>query len=176
VRRPKFVRIPKSLSIAHKEWISLKVPSLYHRRASIGAPANKGTSNIWKYGLTPEEELARIAPADAGSNPERILYGWLVKHNITFTYQEPILGGRMPGGAVLDFVLYDMNPPIIIRVMSYWHESPDQRLADDIQLGNLLDLGYNVEDIWEWEINTVEKVNNKMREVLYGINRRRGGE
>ena len=44
------------------------------------------------------------------------------------------MGGRpTPGGAVADFVVYDMLPALIIRVQSYWHTTSSQKYFDDSQ-------------------------------------------
>lgn len=122
---------------------------------------------IKKYGLTPEQQLMQYAPE--GSKPERMVFGWLVRHDISFLYQESVLGGRaIPGGAVLDFVILHQATPIVVRIMSYWHENAEQEWRDDISLGALRDMGLVVEDVWEYEINTYDKVNRKMQEILYG--------
>ena len=52
--------------------------------------------------------------------------------------------------------------------MSYWHESATARYTDDIQRAALEVFGLQVEDVWEREVNTVEKVDAKMREILFG--------
>jgi len=169
-RRGKGVaQFPPNPSFAKKIWHRMgNIPNLRHKRASKGKPAAIG--RVWKHGLTPEELLMRIAPA--GTAPERMLFGWLVTHGISFTFQEPVLGGRVPGGAIIDFVIYEVEPPLAIRVQSYWHTSGESMLHDEVQAGVLMDLGFSVQDIWEFEVNTVERVNLKMRELLYGFNRR----
>jgi len=116
--------------------------------------------------MTLEEMYASMAPE--GTTPERLVYGWLRKHGFLFTYQEPIAGGRVPGGAIIDFVIYEKDPPIVIRIMSYWHEAAETKWSDDIQLSMLTEAGFYVEDVWEWEINTLPKVDRKMREILFG--------
>jgi len=144
-------------------------PVLNIRPAPLGKPMPTGKSLIIKHGETPEEALAKIAPAEAKSKPERMLYGWLIKHNISFAYQTNVAGGRaVPGGAVLDFVLYERAIPIVIRIQSYWHMGAEMLLGDDIQLNMLQQMDFMVEDVWEWEISTVPKLESKMREILYG--------
>lgn len=171
--RSHLAEFPRNVSQAKKIWrrTNRKLPVIKHRWATKGKPAAIG--RVWKIGMTPEEELMRIAPD--GSAPERILYGWLVVNQVPFTFQEPVLGGRVPGGAVIDFVLYASMPPIAIRVQSYWHTKADQIMHDEVQLAILIELGYSVEDVWEYEINTIDKVQNKMTEILYGSFRRVGG-
>lgn len=144
-------------------------PVLTIRPAPLGNVIPTGKKLIIKHGETPEEALARYAPATVKSKPERMLFGWLVRHNISFDYQTNVAGGRaVPGGAVLDFVIYEKATPIAIRVQSYWHLGAENVLGDDIQLNMLQQMGFVVEDVWEWQINTVPKIDQKMREILYG--------
>lgn len=163
-RHRSHVKFPKNVSGALASFNS-KLPRLRYRRARKGKPEPRGT-RIAKYALTPEERLAGLAPE--GSTPERMLFGWLVKHRFSFTYQEPVMGGRAPGGAIIDFVIYDKQPPIAIRIQSYWHKGLDVRWMDDIQAAALLELGFQVEDVWEYEINTVNRLDRKMRTILFG--------
>lgn len=108
----------------------------------------------------------RIAPPEA-SGPERKVFGWLVLNGFQFRFQKPFMGGRSyPGGAIIDFVIYDFNPPIALRIQSYWHESAPARAFDAEQAAALMDFGYIVKDIWEWEIATLDMLNDKMIEIL----------
>ena len=159
------IGFPTSKGEALKAYASSSVPVLKWRKASKTKPGPTG-SKLPKVGLTEAEKLLQIS--GEGTIPERMLYGWLVRHNIEFSYQESVLGGRNPGGAVLDFVIYDSAVPIVIRVQSYWHMGAAAQWADDIQMENLLDLGYRVEDVDEGDLNTPEKVDKTMRGVLYG--------
>lgn len=106
--------------------------------------------------------------APEGTAPERLVFGWLKRHHFMFEYQTPLMGGRVPGGAIVDFIIYDKSPPIVIRVQSYWHEAAVVRWNDQIQRDGLEALGYVVEDVWEREINTVERVDSKMRQIIFG--------
>jgi len=142
-----------------------KGPRLSLRKGKRGKPDIRGT-RISKYGMTLEERYAGMAPE--GTNPERLMYGWLMKHGFLFTYQEPIGGGRIPGGAVIDFTVYDKVPPLAIRIMSYWHESAEAKWADDVQAWMLMENGFTVEDVWEWEITTLDKLDRKMQEIMFG--------
>ena len=141
------------------------LPHLSWPRAKKGRKEPRGT-RIRRYSLTPEERYMQYAPE--GTAPERLLFGWLKRHNFMFEYQTPLMGGRVPGGAVVDFIIYDKYPPIIIRIMSYWHEAAAVQWNDQIQRNGLEALGYQVEDVWEREINTVERVDEKMRHIIYG--------
>ncbi len=136
------------------------------RRPSKGQPIPKGV-RLMRYGKTAEERLMELAPE--GSAPEKMVYGWLVKHGIPFEYQVPLLGGRVPGGAIVDFVLELRETPLIIRVMGYYHTLPAQIIRDEMQRDYLEQLGWRVEDVWDYEVNTEEKVNEKMIEVIYGF-------
>jgi len=142
-----------------------KYPRLKLRKGLKGRIGLRGT-RISKYGMTPEEELMKYAPE--GTKPERMVFGWLVRHGYSFEFQESVAGGRIPGGAVVDFCVYDKYPPMAIRIQSYWHESAEVQWSDSIQLDTLINMGFQVEDIWEYEVNTVAKVDRKMREVIFG--------
>ena len=125
---------------------------------------------IQKYGLPQLEEYAKNSPGDA-SLPEKLVYAWLVKHGIPFNYQYALMGGHVPGGAIVDFVIYLRDPSVILRIMGYyWHnKSPASQINDDLQLESLEDLGYIVEDIWDYEVNTLKKLFAKMSSVIYGM-------
>lgn len=153
-----------------KRAIKSKQPTLSIRKAPLGKSIPTGESLFVKHGETPEEALAKYAPATAKSKPERMLYGWLIKHGISFEYQVTVAGGRaIPGGAVLDFVVYARATPIAIRIQSYWHKGAENILGDDIQLNMLQEIGYVVEDVYDWQISTVPKLENVMRQILYGM-------
>jgi hypothetical protein len=152
--------------------IKRTVPQMVWRRAASGSPIPTGV-RLGKIGETPEQAYARYAPATAKSLPERILYGWLTIHKVLFDYQTSVLGGRaVPGGAVLDFVVYDKPTPIAIRVMSYWHKTTEW--GDEIQRQAVEELGYTVVDVDEWEINDLTKLEGKMREILFGAPKTQG--
>jgi len=53
--------------------------------------------------------------------------------------------------------------------MSYWHRMPGTQLNDELQRDALEALGFRVVDIWEYEVNSYDKVNMKMREIIYGM-------
>ncbi len=109
------------------------------------------------------------------SLPERRVYGWLIRHRIDFEYQASLLGGRKPGGAVVDFIVALRQPPLVLRIMSYWHTSPTSKVFDDKQAQEIEDLGYQVEDVWEYELNTPDATNHTMMRILYGMPKPSGG-
>jgi len=125
---------------------------------------------VKKYGLSQLEAYARKSPTDA-SLPERLVHAWLTKHGIPFSYQYALLGGHVPGGAIVDFVIRLRSPFVILRIMGYYwhHKSPATQINDDLQLESLEDLGYVVEDIWDYEVNTLKKLFAKMNSVIYGM-------
>jgi hypothetical protein len=97
-----------------------------------------------------------------------MVYAWLIRNQFDFNFQVSVIGGRAPGGAVLDFVVLTGARLIAIRVQSYWHTMSSAQMNDDIQLAKLTELGYTVVDLWEQDILTVEGVNEKMNWVIYG--------
>jgi len=74
---------------------------------------------IRKYGLSRLEAYARKSPRDA-SLPERLVHAWLTKHGIPFSYQYALMGGHVPGGAIVDFVIRLRNPSVVLRIMGYY--------------------------------------------------------
>jgi very-short-patch-repair endonuclease len=159
--RSKVVRKPKTL----KQAVDDKTLRLKLRRRPRGDYIAMG-SRIKKYSLTPDEWLMGDIE---GSKPERLIYGWLIRHDIPFRYQSPLLGGRVPGGAIVDFIINLRAVPLIIRVMGYYHRDPLQAINDDLQRNALESIGWQVRDVWDFEVNTAEKVQDKMLEILYGM-------
>lgn len=149
-----------------------KTPKLTFPKEPKGDVEVRGT-RITKHGLSPEEQLMRYAPE--GTKPERMLFGWLKMRGLSFGFQQPLMGGRLPGGAVVDFIIYDNLPPLVIRVQSYWHESASAQWMDSVQRDALENLGYQVEDIWEKDLQTYEDINQIMNHILYGFPRLGGG-
>lgn len=113
-------------------------------------------------------EAMMAGPVDAPAS-ERIIYGWLLRFGIPFDYQVPVMGGRaVPGGAVVDFLIYITTPPTVLRVMSYWHTDPAQREIDALQKAVLEeDFQFRVVDIWEWETMDWEFLSRRMRELIF---------
>ena len=162
-----------SVTLPTKAWASVYqkakakglVPRI--RRVPKGGDIAQGTKPRL-VGETDIERYIHNTPVEA-TIPEKLVFAWLKLHGYTFEFQAPIMGGRTnPGGAVADFVVYDMLPALIIRVQSYWHTTSSQKYFDDSQYSDLTIMGYRVEDVWEWDINTIEKLNITMREVMVG--------
>lgn len=104
-----------------------------------------------------EDKLEKAAiQSPVGTLPERIVWKWLVDHDYQFEYQLAELGGRdVVGGSVIDFVVYGLGKPIVIRVQGdYWHgpKFPDRQARDDEQFYRLHARGYAVCDLWESDI------------------------
>lgn len=158
-------KLPTANAVLRRMERESGIPALRWPKAKKGPKEPRGT-RLRRYGLTPEERYMQYAPE--GTSPERLLFGWLMRHDFMFEFQAPLMGGRTPGGAVVDFIIYDKQPPIILRIMSYWHESASAQWNDQIQRDALETLGYQVEDVWEREINTVEDVDETMRHILFG--------
>ena len=91
--------------------------------------------------------------------PEAIAYAWLEDWSYSFDFQSSQLGGlHVRGGAVVDFVIYDMSHEgnYIWRVQGeHWHGSPRKEHADQLQKERLLGLRIGgapvvaVVDLWE---------------------------
>jgi G:T-mismatch repair DNA endonuclease (very short patch repair protein) len=91
-----------------------------------------------------------------GTLPERIVWKWLVDHQHRFIVQQTEFGGPLViGGAVVDFVVYDLGRPVALRVQgTYWHgpQFPQRQARDDEQFARLTAMGYHVVDAWEQDI------------------------
>ena len=92
-----------------------------------------------------------------GTLPERIVWKWLIDRGHRFIVERSEFGGALVlGGAVVDFVIYDLaGQPIALRVMGdYWHgpRFPGRQARDDEQFQRLTAMGYMVVDLWEGDI------------------------
>lgn len=119
-----------------------------------------------------DELLAIAIPGTFTSEPEAIVAGWLTKNDVPFTSQEQFGGGRLPGGTVVDFII-TLNPrqPKAVRVQSYWHNTAEAKFFDDVQKAEILASGFEVYDIWEYEIRDSNRLDTKMWEIVLGVNR-----
>jgi len=108
------------------------------------------------------KSLMRLVASGEGLGltlPELCAYLWLKRRKLLFEYQSPLLGGRLQvGGAVADFVIYDLLPGglVLWRIMGdYWHGTPTMILRDREQKERLARARYNglpvhaVVDLWE---------------------------
>ena len=92
-----------------------------------------------------------------GTLPERIVWKWLEDEDRLYETQLAELGGRFwVGGAVVDFVVYDLGErPVALRVQGdYWHGpgQGERQARDDEQAVRLAGLGYVGGDLWEGEL------------------------
>ena len=97
------------------------------------------------------------------SAPEAIVYRWLERNNIQFSFQTSLMGGHFElGGAVVDFILTELS--IGLRVQGiYWHEGVAKKGTDMIQRENLEAMGLTIVDIWEDDLETPDEVEGTMR-------------
>lgn len=170
------IKFPKNFSEALRLQVGstdLMVRNL-PRVEKINIPTGKGLLRDQRYGSTQEEQLSMLAPSDA-SKPEKMVYGWLVRNGIPFGYQVAVLGGRLPGGAVIDFVISIGLKLTALRVMGYWHTQGNQPFADSMQKEALEEDGYIVVDVWEEQLSTVEETHWTMVSILYSNIHRAGG-
>ena len=92
-----------------------------------------------------------------GTLPERIVWKWLDEQGYRYITQGSEFGGRLVmGGAVVDFLVYDMSGlTVALRVQGdYWHGPtfPGRQARDDEQFARLTARGYLVVDLWESDI------------------------
>jgi len=102
-----------------------------------------------------------------GSDIELIVYGWLTKRGIFFSFQSSHAGGIYElGGAVVDFTLDELD--IALRVHGeYWHRQVAKRGQDIIQREMLEAEGWTVVDLWESDIK--DNLEETMEKALQGI-------
>jgi G:T-mismatch repair DNA endonuclease (very short patch repair protein) len=110
-----------------------------------------------------------------GTLPERIVWKWLEDHDYRFITQGAEFGGRMVlGGAVVDFVVYDIaGQPTAIRVMGdYWHgpKFPGRQARDDEHFMRLSQMGYLVVDLWEGDIYEAVKRDRLTAYIMGEVN------
>lgn len=109
-------------------------------------------------------------PGDIGTLPERIVWKWLEDNRYLYAHELTIGGGREMGGAVLDFLVYNMaDRPVAIRVMGdYWHGSafPGRQAKDDEQSARLRDRGYIVVDLWEGDLLEAVEAGRLMEYIM----------
>lgn len=91
--------------------------------------------------------------------PEAIAYAWLEDHNYSFDFQSSVLGGlHIRGGAVLDFLIYDMSHEGLYawRVQGdHWHGTERKQMRDRMQKDRVRGIWIGgapiveVVDLWE---------------------------
>lgn len=101
------------------------------------------------------------------SEPEKIVYAFLVQNGIPFDAQEKMFGGVLEvGGSVVDFILDEYM--LALRVMgTYWHSSVEARSRDREGKERLMGLGYMVVDLWEDKL--LENPEYVITQALQGV-------
>lgn len=99
----------------------------------------------------PEEIPGSIHGVQAGSKEEWRFYKSLIKYDIAFQYQVAIDGGRnVPGGQVVDFVLYiPYTQPVFIHGV-YWHKDTDENRFKFDRATQ--EFGREPDIVWDYEI------------------------
>lgn len=103
----------------------------------------------------PIERAARGAP-EVLSTPEAIWFNALRTAGLEPHIQIAWRGGdEVVGGARLDLVVFRWGRRFVFRIQSYWHDPnffPERAIMDDVQRRELQLDGWEVRDVWEWEI------------------------
>jgi hypothetical protein len=100
-----------------------------------------------KNGLAVDPEPA---PAMAfGSTYEQYFYEALVKRKKAFEYQVPFFGGRVRGGTIVDFMVYNPDPVLVYVDGARWHQENNRRFEDAMVRAKLVNMGYLVKVIGE---------------------------
>jgi len=93
-----------------------------------------------------------MAEQPIATKPEIIVYQWLTKHNIIFSFQTALMGGHFElGGSVVDFILTELDIALRVQGM-YWHEGIAKKGTDEVQREMLESIGLTVVDLWEEDI------------------------
>ena len=102
------------------------------------------------------------------SDIEIIVYNWLVRHKVAFSFQSSLSGGYYElGGSVVDFLLEERN--IAIRVFGeYWHRGVEVSGRDLIQKENLSAMGLTVVDLWGDDLKDPARLEQTMQLALLG--------
>lgn len=112
----------------------------------------------------------------AGSEPEWAVYQALIKlgyqEGKDFSYQSPIMGGRMEyGGAVLDFVIHSVG--IAINVQSIYYHYAEQRTRQHDEMIRLAVEGMGIKLIYIDEEDALSNAVYFVKEALMGIDHSR---
>jgi len=101
-----------------------------------------------------------------GTNIEILVYNWLTRRNIQFSFQSSLMGGYFElGGAVVDFII---EGGIALRLFGeYWHRGVEKEGSDLIQKEMLTGMGYTVVDIWAQDLET--RLDETMNLAVQGI-------
>jgi len=101
-----------------------------------------------------------------GSTYEQYFYEALVKAKLRFDYQVPFFGGRVRGGTVVDFVVYNPDAVLVYVDGARWHVENKRRAYEDALLrARLQAMGYVIKAIGE-EAETPEGCAKWIKENL----------
>ena len=136
-----------------------------------GLPKIGGLKQVAPSPLKTAESGPPEAPANwPGSDLEWMVAWWLTQHRIPFQYQAPYLGGRATlSGQVVDFVIEDRQPPLLIGVQGeYWHYADSAKRARALLAKlNLMARGFQV--IYVRGIDLTTRLTATMENALRGI-------
>lgn len=101
-----------------------------------------------------------------GSTYEQNFYEALTEKKKNFEYQVPFFGGRVRGGTVVDFMVYNPDPVLIYVDGARWHTENKTRAYEDVLVRARLEkIGYIVKVIGE-EAETKEGCAKWIKENL----------
>lgn len=108
-----------------------------------------------------------ITTYETASDLERMVYDYLNRKSIPFSFQSQLIGGfgNETGDTKVDFTLPDRN--ILLRVQGeYWHTGTELEAKDILQKERLTALGYTVVDLWQDDLTY--HFEDTMRKALIG--------
>ena len=121
----------------------------------------------------PEELEGRASQGFYGTLPERIMYkklSQMMQGSHNFIFQRTEGGGRnYIGGFVLDFLITDRLPYLVIEILGdYWHQAYEKAADLEREMAVRRE-GYLYYEIWESEIYiSDEYLENKLNGILEG--------
>uniref|UniRef100_A0A6M3KTR4 Uncharacterized protein n=1 Tax=viral metagenome TaxID=1070528 RepID=A0A6M3KTR4_9ZZZZ len=115
-----------------------------------------------------EEIIGLIHGQVPGSTEEWRVAVALERYKIDYSYQVPLFGGRLPGGQILDFVVYIPFPTPLQVFGKYWHSTQTSG-AESLAVAALMRY-YEREPIiiWDYEIPDQEEANKVVKERVKG--------
>ena len=114
---------------------------------------------------------ARASKIPHATLPERIVHkklAQLLGGEDKFVFQRTEGGGRLfIGGFVLDFLILDTLPPLVIEVLGdFWHQAV-RRFADEERALTVISLGYAYAEIWEHDIYASDQLTEQiLRDII----------
>jgi very-short-patch-repair endonuclease len=116
----------------------------------------------------PQSNVPETPAGFPGSSLEWRVYWWLERKKVDFLFQLDLYGGSVSGGFIVDFLVRDRDPGLVLEVQGKpWHFGALGLRADDrIRKAILLNEGYDVVYLLHSDID--DRLDYTMKEALRG--------